>query len=756
MEISKTEIGNALTSADENHILATANDIYDETQKAYQSDINTELKEGKQDKHRFILDVANYSFEDLLEACKKNYDIIAMVEGVHVQINTYYIEENSTAIHLGGRVSSLEETHTMMTDVNVYTMEFFATQDEISYNLRNILLKGGGKGTQFLADDGQYKSLPEFEDISNLQASIDELQQTQDDLNVEIQNKQDKLVSGTNIKTINGTSLLGEGDVSISGGSGGGDFDSSGTYPNLTAGKATKLATARTISLSGATVGSATFDGSKDVNININSIPQGYIQWAGKNSYGALSPLEATAPLFSTNRFALINPECVTIEYSQDGGNTWIKHPNDASPSVKTYLFTPEVSTVNLALGNKALNQETTPLDMLRVTVNGVAMTRYFSINTFLVYMSNINDSSVRCSFSRTTWGGDTINSKDYQVTGWPAWNTINLATPIAFGKSNSAYVTKEITFTFKLIGNVVRPPMVCNIACIANTLYNAETTYPKTGHLYKIDYLKNATFPANVTATKHITEGGTNQQVVLGNGSLKSLDELSPITDADAEILLDNHIHNINVNTNSNDVNISVIESSKNGNTWETEDNDIQIPLATATSAGVMSLEDKIKLDDLTNDGYVYPTNYLANWNGNSTIEVDDGLQIELDNITSYNSNTEGLIFTVNIQTPSQHDGEDYIYLSLYDNDETELAYMEHLITDDDCYNGSLQLELKCPLAAITSGYIDLYNNTNEPINIANPILKRYEVKNVRDISDKLLEKIGDINTILESIINS
>ena len=43
----------------------------------------------------------------------------------------------------------------------------------------------------------------------------------------DISGKQDKLISGTNIKTINGTSLLGSGDIVISGGAGGG----SGTYP---------------------------------------------------------------------------------------------------------------------------------------------------------------------------------------------------------------------------------------------------------------------------------------------------------------------------------------------------------------------------------------------------------------------------------------------------------------------------------------------------------------------------------------------
>jgi glutamate synthase domain-containing protein 2 len=40
-------------------------------------------------------------------------------------------------------------------------------------------------------------------------------------IGTKIKTKQDVLVSGTNIKTINGTSLLGPGNITISGGSGG-------------------------------------------------------------------------------------------------------------------------------------------------------------------------------------------------------------------------------------------------------------------------------------------------------------------------------------------------------------------------------------------------------------------------------------------------------------------------------------------------------------------------------------------------------
>lgn len=65
--------------------------------------------------------------------------------------------------------------------------------------------------------------LTEHQDISNLatKAELNSKANASD-----LANKQDKLVSGTNIKTINGYSLLGSGNITIEGGSGG----SGGTY----------------------------------------------------------------------------------------------------------------------------------------------------------------------------------------------------------------------------------------------------------------------------------------------------------------------------------------------------------------------------------------------------------------------------------------------------------------------------------------------------------------------------------------------
>lgn len=74
-----------------------------------------------------------------------------------------------------------------------------------------------GKGTYSKPSGG----IPKSDLASSVQSSLnkaDTALQTHQD----ISGKQDKLVSGTNIKTINGQSILGSGNISISGGGGGG------------------------------------------------------------------------------------------------------------------------------------------------------------------------------------------------------------------------------------------------------------------------------------------------------------------------------------------------------------------------------------------------------------------------------------------------------------------------------------------------------------------------------------------------------
>lgn len=53
---------------------------------------------------------------------------------------------------------------------------------------------------------------------------------TTTELDTKLTNKQDKLISGTNLKTINNTSILGSGNIDIQGGGGGGTINMVGAF----------------------------------------------------------------------------------------------------------------------------------------------------------------------------------------------------------------------------------------------------------------------------------------------------------------------------------------------------------------------------------------------------------------------------------------------------------------------------------------------------------------------------------------------
>lgn len=484
--------------------------------------------------------------------------------------------------------------------------------------------------------------------------------------------KQETLKSGVNIKTINGTSILGEGDVTISGG-GGGDFNTSGNYPNLTAGKATKLATARKIGITGGAVGTGTnFDGSGSINIPVTTlydIPLTYKTLSDRNTEAkGLTLIDAVEGQFTANRLAFKSPEDILIEHTNDGGATW--DITNVTDKYKVRL----VSGLGhkFYLGNKTGQ---TNQDKLRITIYAAKNKQsfystwkrlYIRLSTAGAFVNG--DDALWCTYEYSLLNApDTWVSKgDWKMTGWAGWNKLPATAPV-FGGTNSTSHPYAIRLTFWFEGHRSgyenkTNAIISNIEMRGETVHNNFTgcKLPETGHLYDYDWQKNATFPGNVTATKHITQGGTNQQVVLGDGSLRPISELSPITDADADILLDNHIHSIDVNTNGNNVNINVIESSKNGDTWETEDNDIPIPLATPTSAGVMSKEDKAKLDGNIS---IEPDSGMPDFIGDFEYsDVDYEAIIDLTTVDWINW-VEGGLFMMNAEETWEEDNGDTSY---------------------------------------------------------------------------------------------
>ena len=364
--------------------------------------------------------------------------------------------------------------------------------------------------------------------------------------------KQDNLVSGTNIKTINGTSLLGSGDIAIEGGDSTGDVD------------------------------------------------EGRLVWSQETILDNTTILDAIMRDTNGNKIAFMNRGGIQIEYSRDNGGTWIDY--GADNATKTQLVTPIVGFAQLALGGRHTNDATALTDRLRVTLDAIEGDFYFRINKILIQVENGVNLSAKFMVDieyKTYGGSDWIAYKTSQLAGSPGWSSIPVSNLPAWGYKSNPNI-RYIRFTFRQEAFIQYKGRLRNIAIIGLKNTTGGNNLTNKGTIYSLDIYQNAVFPEALKAKKLVTTGGKSTQVVMGDGSLIPLSELSPITDADAEILLDNHIHSIDVNTNGNYVNISVIESSKNGNNWETEDNDIPIPLATTTSAGMMSKEDKIKSDGL------------------------------------------------------------------------------------------------------------------------------------------------------------
>lgn len=509
--------------------------------------------------------------------------------------------------------------------------------------------------------------------------------------------KQDKLVSGSNIKTINGTSVLGAGNITIEGG---GSIDTSGNYPNMTVGKANKLATPRKIGITGGIVGTATnFDGSGNINIPVNTVYEAYMSYGGKDIAGNISPIDGAAVSeLWCNKFAYYNPDYINVEYTNnysedaDGNESsdviWTEYPyvNEANKLSKLFALVTGGLGYFYSSGSSATSTAIAGKTRLRVTFDTYTA-RYIAPKKLLIHVGasgpRLNNQIKVEVVSKTDYDAGNENKFTHYstnvVSGDAGWNSISFAS--SFGNATYSAVKKlRITFIVNEVDATNRPPILHNIYMIGKHHALIDDNLAASGHFYKYDYQKNMKVPAalapmtsktqnigyasrpwkNVYAQKHITDGGTNQQVVLGDGSLIPLSEISPITDADADILLDNHIHNIDVYANGNDVNISVIESSKNGNTWETEDNDIPIPLATTTSAGVMSKEDKAKLDGNIS---IEPDSGMPDFIGDFEYsDVDYEAIIDLTTVDWINW-VEGGLFVMNAEETWEEDNGDTSY---------------------------------------------------------------------------------------------
>ena len=267
------------------------------------------------------------------------------------------------------------------------------------------------------------------------------------DLKNELGKKQDKLVSGTSIKTVNGASLLGSGNITTPKTTVVDNLTSTSGTDALSAnqGKVLNEKFAEVVTQADVVNSLGSTEQKKPLSAFMGKVlsdrlnngdfiaKEAKMQWGGKNNNeGNLSPIESLL-MDSANRLTFGNAGGVTVEYSTDGGSTWNAYTEETDYGK---LLHPIYSGTFCLGGSKSTDRATTLNDMLRITINAKGIGRYLGgIRKMLIYGSTRNASSLnvvlekRTAISSVAGGGDNafVQAGILTFEGWPAWGAISL-----------------------------------------------------------------------------------------------------------------------------------------------------------------------------------------------------------------------------------------------------------------------------------------------------------------------------------------
>ena len=290
------------------------------------------------------------------------------------------------------------------------------------------------------------------------------------------------------------------------------------------------------------TIGSATMP----VYINggapttITSFPEAYLSWGGTNIQGDVSPIDAAfCSEIGNNKLAFLPADCITIEYTTDGGSTWIDY--GASDAQKTSLVTyysgnPFYIGHGLASATDGtMTNSNCSNYQVRITIstrNSSGTAKLYTVAKKLLINFSSNGAGGSKVKLETQTIGNYNNNVDtwstigtYNVAGWSGWNSIPLL--LLFG----GYVNQlnqpaklRLTLSITTVNtNYSCKACILDLRLIGITNNVSPSIMSRTGHLYDFDANQNATFPAAITSAKFVKSGGTSSQFLKADGSVDS-----------------------------------------------------------------------------------------------------------------------------------------------------------------------------------------------------------------------------------------
>lgn len=327
---------------------------------------------------------------------------------------------------------------------------------------------------------------------------------------------------------------------------------------------------------------------------------------AGNANYaGGAGPIEsAHIDVLRANRLAFLPASGVKVEYSVDGGTTWVDY--GATDDQKASLFAMRMgSAASFYTGKHTKAAECTTKDQLRITVTPVD--RYASVNMLYLWVS-VAGTSATVNISRSTIGAKetfTDVRTDVPISGWSGPNEIRFNGGTFGGYEGQNYNAYSYRFTFKNKEDGKGSVSVTDIRMYGPSAWTVPNSMMEKDHIYNWDANQNVQFPAQVTATKF--NGNSTGVVDYGDSNGSTI----KVGYQGAGLTKDNLKH---IAGYAKDGNQTVIKDVSKGvlQSW--------LDLGASAYKKVQSLSAVGHSDwqnQSTDDGYVPTMAFMAFWNG-------------------------------------------------------------------------------------------------------------------------------------------
>lgn len=201
----------------------------------------------------------------------------------------------------------------------------------------------------------------------------------------------------------------------------------------------------------------------------------------------------------------------VTVQYSNDNGNSWTNYPmsNDA----KFNLYANNAGLNQVYLGYNAITGNNDAEKLAQVKKNELIVSFYISNNCYAQpYFASVDMSNgiyTICTVDILNNSGAVIETYTKRMTGWNQLNYINLSNGnTAQGVGNDS--RRYIRFRFKHDQNTtaLRNTIINKIRIFSFTKHSFPTDrfMGHTGHIYNFDYNMNTYFPNSILAKGGVT----------------------------------------------------------------------------------------------------------------------------------------------------------------------------------------------------------------------------------------------------------